>query len=106
MHGVFTLIGTAISLGLNGLIQQKLQHTGGICLGRSTFFVKIISPFSKGHFKSTLPSWSQRSAVCLIKVINPYLTTKSTFAPCSTRLCKVPFASIVSVLPLSPDSQY
>ena len=73
---------------------------GGICFGKSTSFVNVVSPFSRGHFRSTFLTCSQRSASWLMRVIRPYLTWMWTLAPGSTRSWRVPIAVIVRVVPL------
>ena len=98
-HGIMAL---RVCCGQHKLAapRNKLPLTGGISFGRSTSFVIVFSPIN-GHSSSTaLFICSQRSACWLIKRIKPYLTTRTTYAPCSTSSVKLPLALMVSVLPL------
>jgi hypothetical protein len=85
---------------LHFLALHVTRHTGGICWGRSTSLLSVISPLSSGHSRSALPIVSQPSASWLIRVIRPYLTCRCILKPFSTLSLKLPVALIVSFWPL------
>jgi hypothetical protein len=69
-------------------------RTGGISLGKSTSFLNVISPLSKGHSRSTFFICSHKSASWFIRVMRPYLTWRWTLAPSSTFSFRFPFAEM------------
>lgn len=74
--------------------------TLGISLGSSTVLVRVRSPASIGHSRSTFLTCSQRSALVLIRRIKPYLTCKATYAPSSMGSETVPEALMTRSCPL------
>lgn len=80
---------------------RKRGLTGGMAVGRSTLFVMVIWPFSRGQERSTLPSCSHRSAVVESSWMRPYLTVTLTYAPFVMVFLTSPVAVMRSVAPLS-----
>ena len=78
----------------------------GTCLGILTCRVSSILPFFNGHFRSTLATWSHRSAVWWMRVIRPYFTVRATVAPGSISRWKRPEPVMLRVVPLDEESNY